>query len=140
MVVLKVYAQVLTFDFFLFQGVCMTKEEFWSEYKKLAHRFPDYYPLQDSMKLRLMFDMVKSFDARWMSKNVARILISNSPIFDWKFAASAEIRARNSVARTNELLNQDIEISDDGLDKALANFGASSLIDCLKIKSQNDTQ
>lgn len=110
----------------------MTKEEFWTEYKKLSNKYPGFYPPQDTIKLRVMFDMVKSFDHRWMVKNVSRIILQNNPVFDWKFAAAAEIKSRNSIARTDALLNRESETSDNGLENALSKLGFNSLTDVLK--------
>jgi len=115
----------------------MTKEEFWKEYKKLADKYPHHYSVLPSMKLTLFYDMVKSFDVRWMIKNVYRVLNQNDPNFDWKYAAAAEIKAINSIARTDALLRENSDVSDDGLERALGPLGLKSLVDCLK--SHNDT-
>jgi hypothetical protein len=117
----------------------MTKDEFWESYKVLNKKFPDKYHLQDAINQRLFFDMVKELDVRWFNRNIARAILMNNPKFDFRAAAAGELRSRNSLQKTMEIVNKKIDISEDSLEKHLASIGATSLIDCLKIKSQNET-
>lgn len=116
----------------------MTKDEFWNEYKKLAHKFPDEYPLQDTMKLRIFFDLVKDLDCRWMARNVARILLQNYRKFDWRAAASGELRSRREAEKTAKLILESESISDNGLEAVLLPLGIKSLVDCLTLKRIED--
>lgn len=111
----------------------MTIIEFDSEYEKLADIYPLYF--DNIIKKRVVYSYIVDLDKRWWAALVNRIILSSNPRLDIQDAAGGERRARKSVELTYDLLAaQDKlsdQISDRGLERALAQFGANSLLDAV---------
>lgn len=114
----------------------MTKEEFYKEYKRMFEKFPTKFDLHDQKKLILLYDMVKTLEAKWWAKIVDRVLLTNNTEFDFRSAAAGEIRSRYELKRTMEMVTNEPVTTENALERVLEGMGASSLVDILKT-SQN---
>lgn len=110
----------------------MTKDEFWQCYKVLNKKYPEKYPLQDPANQLLFFNMVKDLDVRWFNRVIARAVLMNNPKFDFLAAAAGELRSRRETIKTEKLVNSEINISNDYLERHLKNLGVNSLVETLK--------
>lgn len=114
----------------------MTTQEFKAETKRLIEIFPQHFSSQT--RVQLIFERVKDLDIGWFRKCVDRMIITNDPRFNFDDAARGERLARKQVELTNDIIRAQEalaeNISNQGLEKALAEVGASSLTDILRFK------
>lgn len=116
----------------------MTKQEFYTQYKRLHSQWPNKFMTDNPSKLQSIFEMVKDFPEKWMISFVDRMLKTNNDKLNIIDAALAEKKALMSFERTKEILEKQDQISDDALDKILTNLGVDSLSDAIEVtKNKN---
>lgn len=114
----------------------MTTEEFKTLYDKLVKVYP--FEFGNEIKEKAIFSYIKDLDKRWWSALVYRIILSSNPKIDISDAARGERNARKQAELTQNIISaQEMlsgNISNEGLEKALAEVGARSLTDILRFK------
>lgn len=106
----------------------MTKEEFYSEYKRINAMFPgsSRYPINNPDKMREMFNAVSHLPVSWMRSFVNRVIASGETSLDIFEGAKGETRAKNDFEKTKSLLKDSVEVS-GSIDQMLGKIGVDSL-------------
>lgn len=111
----------------------MTTYEFKLEYDKLIEIYPQNF--SSKFKEQAIFNYIKDLDVKWWKALVNRMILSSNPRLDIDDAARGERNARRRAQDTNAMLRLNDELSDKisatGLEDALKQVGANSLLDAI---------
>lgn len=122
---------------FLFKGKKnMTKNEFYSEYKRLYERWPQKYMTDDPRKLKELFELCESLNVSFMRSFVNRALRTNDESLDLRKAIIGELKSQNRLNETYKILSQGEEINTQALDNYLQELGVNSLVDAVFKRSE----